>query len=542
MRGVSLPSRQLVSQADSARIEQAHIPRSKFINQWTRKTNFDPGFLIPILVDEVLPGDHMRYNITAYVRMQTALFPQFDSIRLDTFFFFVPCRLLWTSWQGFMGEELTPGSYTPLTLPIINDLPNGGAAVNSIFDHMGLPVAGQIAPGETIEVNVLPFRAYNRIFQEWFRDENLTNPPTNTLGNGPDSQALYFNRRRAKAADYFTTALPWPQKFTAPTVSLGTQAPIIGLGATGAQPVVGAAANYVETGGAIVSYPAYTPFPTAAPNNLAMRMDPATGLPLVYANLAAATGITINTLRQAWLVQQMLERDARGGTRYTEIIRNHFGAVSPDFRLQRSEYIGGGQSDLQITPIAQTTTGGGGLGALAGAGTAAGTHGASFASTEHGYIIGIIHARIEETYQQGLHRMWTRSTRNDFYWPSLAGLGEQAVLTQEIYCTGAAANDGTVFGYQERYHEYRTRTSEVTGIMRSTAAGTLDAWHLARKYTAAPVLNNAFIEDNTSLQIQRILAAGAATSGMAFLADILYRREATRPIPTYGTPAILGRF
>lgn len=264
--------------------------------------------------------------------------------------------------------------------------------------------------------------------------------------------------------------------------------------------------------------------------------------PEIYANLAATSGVTINTLRQAWLVQQLLERDARGGTRYTEIVRNHFGAVNPDFRLQRAEYIGGGQSDLILTPIAQTATGGGGLGALAGAGTAAGTHGASFAATEHGYIIGLIHARIEETYQQGLHPMWTRSTRNDFAWPSLAGLGEQAVLVREIYATGDPANDLIVFGYQERYHEYRTRMSEATGIMRSTAAGTLDAWHLGRKYTAAPALNNAFIEDNTTTQIQRVLAAGAATAGMAFLANIMYRREATRPLPIYGTPATLGRF
>ena len=541
MRGVSLPTRQLVSQADAARIEPAQVPRSRFINTWTRKTCFDPGWLIPILVDEVLPGDHMRYNITAYVRMQTALFPQFDSIRLDTFFFFVPCRLLWSSWQGFMGEEQSPGTYTPLTLPVINDLPLGGAAVNSIYDHFGIPVAGQIAAGQRPIINALPFRAYNRIFQEWFRDENLSNPPTWNTGNGPDTYTNYNNKRRSKAPDYFTTALPWPQKFTAPTVSLGSTAPVKGIGVTGAQPAHGVAANYLVTPGVLESFPTQAWGTDAAPNNIAIKID-GSGNPAVYADLASATGITINTLRQAWLVQQMLERDARGGTRYTEIVRNHFGAINPDFRLQRAEYIGGGQSELNITPIAQTTTGGGGLGALAGAGTAAGSHGASFAATEHGYIIGIIHGRIEETYQQGLHPMFTRSTRNDFYWPSLAGLGEQAVKMKEIYCTGDPVNDEVVFGYQERYHEYRTRTSEAVGTMRSTAAGTLDAWHLARKFTAAPALNNAFIEDNTTTQIQRILAAGAATTGMAFLADIMYRREATRPIPTYGTPTTLGRF
>lgn len=544
MRGLSLPGRQLVSNADSAKIEAAHVQRSRFLNTWTRKTTFDPGWLIPILVDEILPGDHMNYDVTAYIRMQTPLFPQFDNIRIDTFFFFVPCRLLWSSWKGFMGEELNPGTYNPaLTIPIINDLPNGGAAVNSIFDHMGIPVAGQIAAGETIEVNALPFRAYNRIWQEWFRDENIQTAPTNGIGDGPDSQALYFNRRRAKAPDYFTTALPWPQKFTAPTISLGTTAPILGIGVHGAQPQHGAALTAInETSRLNVTYAAQAWGTDATPNQIAVELDAATGIPKIYADLGAATGVAINTLRQAFLVQQLLERDARGGTRYTEIIRAHFGAISPDFRLQRAEYIGGGQSPLNITPIAQTATGGSGLGALGGAGVAAGTHRASVAATEHGYVIGLITARVEESYQQGLHRMWTRATRFDFFWPALAQLGEQAVLMQEIYCTGNAANDSTIFGYQERYQEYRTRNSEVVGIMRSTAAGTLDAWHLSRKYTAAPALNNAFIEDNTTAQIQRILAAGAATAGMAFLADIQYRRTATRPVPTFGTPVTLGRF
>lgn len=546
MQGFTLPSRQLVSQADAASIEPAGVPRSTFINEWTRKTNFDAGFLIPIYVKEILPGDHIHLDVTAYVRMQTPIFPQFDNIDISTFFFFVPNRLVWQNWVRFMGQQDTVGASTAYTVPVINDLLVGGEAVNSIFDHMGLVVAGQVNAAAQITVIALPFRGYNLIFNEWFRDENIQNAMTVSTGDGPDSRTLYFNKRRAKSPDYFTTALPWPQKFTAPTVPLGTTAPIKGIGVD------------VLTGNTVGPMSLFTTpaVPGSTPGagpvwaqkkvtgaGVAIQTNLTTGYPEIYADLAAASGVAINTLRQAWLIQQLLERDARGGTRYTEIIRSHFGAISPDFRLQRPEYIGGGRSPLNITPIAQTApVSGVGLGVLGGAGTAAGTHSASYAATEHGFIIGVINARAETSYQQGVHRMWYRQTRFDYYWPSLAGLGEQAVLTKELYATGQTNNDETVFGYQERWHEYRTHTSEVVGIMRSTAAGTLDAWHLAEKFTAAPVLNNAFIEHNPPLA--RILAGGAAagSSGIAFLADIMYQQRITRAIPTYGTPSSLGRF
>lgn len=536
----NLPQRRLVSQADAAMIQNANIPRSKFVGSWTRKTAFDAGYLVPFLVDECLPGDHMRYDITAYVRMSTPLFPLMDNQRIDTFIFFVPARILWTGWKKLMGEQQNPSdSITSEVVPTIESNV-GGAAVGSIYDHFGIPVQGQIAAGETIWCSALPLRAYNLIWNEWFRDENVTDSVPVYTGNGADPVNDYTLLRRAKAHDYFTSALPWPQKFTAPSLPLGGLAPIVGLGALAAAPAQAGPVSINETSGATV-YNSYLDGFTAGPS-IAMRLNGGTGSPDIYADLSAVSGIAINTLRQAWMVQQLQERDARGGTRYTELIRNHFGVTNPDFRLQRPEYIGGGQTPLQITPIAQTApTTGVPLGALGAAGSGAGSHSASYAATEHGYIIGLINIRTEISYQQGLHRLWTRQTRYDFYWPSLAGLGEQAILRREIYATGNDSNDAEVWGYQERWHEYRTRYSEVTGIMRSTAAGTLDNWHLAQKFTAAPGLNQTFLADDPPMA--RVLAAGNLATNQQYLCDILYKRTAVRPIPMYGTPSgIGGRF
>lgn len=540
---INLPQRRLVSQDDASMIENASVPRSRFTGSWTRKTTFDAGFLVPFLVEEVLPGDHLSYNVTAYVRMATPLFPLFDNQRIDTFFFFIPNRLVWDNWTAFMGEQVNPGAPIDYTIPQVNS-PAGGFAVNSIFDHFGIPTAGQIEASAVLSVNALPLRAYNLVFNQWFRDENLINSLPVQRGNGPDTVAgNYALQRRAKAHDYFTSALPWPQKQPAPLVPMGGLAPIIGLGAkTNANPNLPGTTAY-ETGGPAM-YPAYKLIGEsfAADRQLLVKWSgTGVGLPEVYADLSEATGVAINTFRQAFLVQSLLERDARGGTRYVEMIRAHFGVTNPDFRLQRPEYIGGGQSPLQITPVAQTApTEGAPVGALGAAGTAVGSHRASYAATEHGYIIGLINVRTELSYQQGLHRMWSRSTRYDFYFPALAGLGEQAILRKEIYARGVQAEDDTVFGYQERWHEYRTRMSEVTGMMRSTASGTLDAWHLAQRFTTAPTLNQTFIEDTPPMS--RVLAAAGLAANQQYLADILVQRNAVRPIPMYGTPVSLGRF
>ena len=540
-RGYELPQRGLTSQQDSATIENAHVPRSRFLNRWNRKTAFDAGKLIPILVDEMLPGDHISYDVTAYVRMATPLFPQFDGLRVDTHFFFVPNRLVWNNWVKFMGEQDNPNDGISYTIPQVT-MAVGGEAVGSIYDHFGLPVQGQITPGQTFTVNVLPLRCYNLIYNTWFRDENIQNSVAANKGDGPDAASDYTLLNRAKSHDYFTSALPWPQKFTAPSVPLGGLAPVQGIGFLGGGTPSAGSFAVTETARGSATYANIVS--TASSKQFAME---STGLgptyvPMIYADLAQATGVAINTLRQAWMVQQLLERDARGGTRYVELIRSHFGVINPDFRLQRPEYIGGGQSPLNITPIAQTApTTGVPLGALGGAGTAAGTHRATYAATEHGYVIGLLSIKSELSYQQGAHRLWNRLTRYDFYWPSLAGLGEQAILNREIYAQGnGSIADTQVFGYQERWQEYRTRYSEVTGLMRSTATGTLDAWHLSQKFSTLPTLNTNFIQEAPPMA--RILAAGTQANGQQFLADIMYNRIAVRPIPTYGTPVALGRF
>lgn len=541
-RDYYFPQRNLVDQNTSELVQRNNIPRSRFVGTKTRKTAFGAGILCPFLIDEVLPGDHLTYDVTAFVRMATALWPILDNQVIETFFFYTPSRILWANWKRFMGEQPTgPSDSIAFTVPIIT-LAAANVTVNSIYDHMGMPA--QITAGQTIDVNALPFRAYNMIYNEWFRDQNIQTAAPINNADGPDNAVDYAMRRRGKSHDYFTSALPWPQKFTAPSVPVAGNAPIIGIGYdTGAGVTAGPYNAWETDKTAATSYANYQW--TSQLNGLLVNMYAPGGggqnKPLIYADLSQATGVAINTLRQAFMIQTLLERDARGGTRYTEQIFQQFGVRNPDYRLQRPEYIGGGRTPLVITPVAQTATGGGGLGSLGGVGTSAATgHHASYAATEYGYVIGIINVRSEISYQQGLHKLWTRSTRYDFYVPALAQLGEQAVLRQEIYCTGVNADDATVFGYQERWHEYRVMYSDVTGIMRSSYAGTLDAWHLAQNFSSAPVLDSTFILDSPPMT--RVLAAGGASANQEYLADILIRRTAVRPVPTFSTPATLGRF
>lgn len=522
-------------------VPKADIPRSSFDCQSTHKTTFDAGYLVPVYVDEMLPGDTFRLNMTAFARLATPLYPIMDNMHLDSFFFFVPNRLIWSNWQKFMGQQANPSDSISYVVPQ-QVSPAGGYAIGSLQDYMGLPTVGQVTGSNTVSHCAFWPRAYNLIYNEWFRDENLQNSVTVDTGDGPDTVTNYTLLRRGKRKDYFTSALPWPQKGTAVTLPLGSSAPIkydyiAGAGTNADDKFVILNTGSVGTSALFSSYG----------NTYGVDTGPVLG-PVthnLYADLSAATAATINQLRQSFQIQKLLERDARGGTRYTEIIRSHFGVISPDARLQRPEYIGGGSTNININPIAQTSgTNASGtttpMGTLAAMGTAlAHNHGFTYSATEHGVILGLVSVRADLTYQQGLQRMWSRSTRYDFYFPAFATLGEQAVLNKEIYVTGTSG-DNDVFGYQERWAEYRYYPSRISSLFRSTAAGTIDAWHLAQKFTTTPTLNTTFIQDTPP--VSRVVAVGASANGQQFIFDSFFNCKKARPMPMYSVPGLIDHF
>jgi len=525
-------------------IPKADIPRSSFDCQSTHKTTFDAGYLVPVYVDEVLPGDTFKLNMTAFARMSTPLYPVMDNLHLDSFFFFVPNRLVWDNWQRFMGQQDNPADSISYVVPQQTS-PVGGYAIGSLQDYMGLPTVGQVDGAATIDHCAFWPRAYNLIFNEWFRDENLQNSALVYKGDVTDTTAAanYTLLRRGKRKDYFTSALPWPQKGTSVSLPLGTSAPI---------KTDNTDVTFTNSGGTVTNRNIWIGDPFGANGtkveggslavNSALRFGNNSGL---YADLSLATAATINQLRQSFQIQKLLERDARGGTRYTEIIRSHFGVISPDARLQRPEYIGGGSTPININPIAQTSgTNASGtttpMGTLAAMGTAlAHNHGFTQSFVEHGVIIGLVSIRADLTYQQGLARMWSRETRYDFYFPAFATLGEQAILNKEIYVKGTS-NDDNVFGYQERWAEYRYYPSRISSLFRSTASGTIDAWHLAQKFTTLPTLNTTFIQDTPP--VSRVVAVGSGANGQQFIFDSFFDVKKARPMPMYSVPGLIDHF
>ncbi|AXH75841.1 MAG: major capsid protein [Microviridae sp.] len=533
LRG-SVPSSTGGSAHSFSRAPQANIPRSKFNRSHGIKTTFDAGYLVPILVDEVLPGDTMSLRMDAFARLATPIYPIMDNMYLETFFFAVPYRLVWNNWEKFNGYQIDPGDSTDYTVPTMTGPSGAGVTTGSLADYMGIPIG--IA---SVVFNSLHFRAYNLIWNEWFRHQDLQDSVVVDLDDGPDTYTDYSLKRRGKRYDYFTSCLPYPQKGPDVNIGLAGTLPVTLTTTTNLIQKVKKSSDltsFNSTG--LGSQTLSTVVGTLADNgtNTKILLDPNGTMNV---DLGSATAITINDLRLAFQTQKLYERDARGGTRYTEVIRSHFGVVSPDARQQRPEYLGGGSTPVLVNPVAQTsaTSGSNALGDLAGYGVCAPKgHGFTYSATEHCLLIGLVNVRADLNYQQGLERMWSRQTRLDYYWPALSHIGEQAVLNKEIMYQGTSA-DSDVFGYQERFSEYRYKPSLVTGLFRSNASGTLDAWHLAQDFGSLPTLSDSFIVEDPP--VDRVIAVPTEPH---FNFDGFFNYQCVRPMPVHAIPGLVDHF
>ncbi|QXP08241.1 MAG: major capsid protein [Arizlama microvirus] len=540
----TLPST-LTSGHQFSQVPRADIQRSSFNRSHGYKTAFNSGYLVPVYVDEALPGDSFNLKMSSFARLSTPIVPFMDNLYLTTFFFAVPYRLVWSNFKKFCGEQATTAASTNFTLPVFTAY---SPAAESLSDYMGIPPAGATTPlgaGGTIAHVSLWHRAYNLIWNEWFRDQNLQDSVVVDIDDGPDAIADYVLLKRGKRHDYFTSCLPWTQKNntgTAVSVGIAGNAPVSGIGMDPASGWALGPTNLNQTSGLV----SFTNFQwTSAVSILGIRGQAAGAgsLPAIYADLSAVSGITINALRLAFQTQKMYERDARGGTRYREIVQSHFGVIDPnDSRLQRPEYLGGGTTPIMLTPVPQTSATAGALatGRLSAAGIVT-AHGQGFTKSfsEHCLLLGLVCVYADLNYQVGLDRMFSRSTRLDMYWPALVNIGEQAVLNKEIYLQGSAnaAQDAAVFGYQERFAEYRYKNSNITGKMRSHYATPLDYWHLSQKFTALPTLGTTFIQE--APPIDRVVAVNTEPQ---LFGDFFFDLKCARPMPTYSVPGLIDHF
>lgn len=555
-----------------------YMKRTKFDRSHVYKTTFNSGKLIPVFVDEILPGDTTRMSVNYFARLATPIKPIMDNIYLDWFFFFVPNRLVWEHWQNFCFEQEDPDDDTDYVIPTVTATGNSeNAYVGSLWDYFGLPIN---TSGNLSGISALPFRGVYLIYNEWFRDENLqksvkiqkgdanevlnstraSEQPAWVFTSGSDIVPGLACPPRGKRHDYFTSSLPWTQK--GPGVSIGLAgtatlvdpSPVSGYFVQQSNDSLGAAqlsedggVHSVYTGNGSLRYQGGYSTTIAGHSVNNSGLATVTAQPgsswlskSAYADLDSSSVFTINSLRTAFQMQKFYERLARGGSRYTEVLRSFFGVVSPDARLQRPEFLGSFTKMVNVNPIAQTsatddTSPQGNLSAYGV--TAAKFHGFTKSFVEHGYIFGFVCARADLTYQQGINKMWLRSTVYDFYWPTFAHLGEQAIELREIYAQGVEA-DTSVFGYQERYAEYRYKPSQITGKFRSSVTGgNLDVWHLSQFFKNAPTLSEEFIIENPP--IERIIAV---PSEPEFLLDIGFRYTTVRPMPMFGTPGLVDHF